>query len=44
MNGDYQTRAEYRHDHNQNKMSFPIPTSEMQTNKALKPEDQIAGY
>lgn len=27
-----------------NKMLFPIPTTEMQTNKALRPEDQNPGY
>lgn len=27
-----------------NKMLFPIPTNEMQTNKSLKPEDQNPGY
>ncbi len=31
-------------DFNPNKMIFPIPTTEMDTNKALKPEDQNPGY
>ena len=31
-------------DYDPNKMTFPIPTTEMQTNKALGPEDQNPGY
>jgi len=39
------TKAWYRnYDHNPNKMLFPIPTKEMDTNKALTAADQNPGY